>query len=82
MFSFLGTVFFLILFFLLFVLLIGVNFIRSLFKRNTNDNQSQTSSTSTRHTPKEEKQRLKHQFKEEGQYVDYEEVKPDTTLKD
>ena len=74
MFSFLGSIFFFLLFIVLLVLLIGISFIRSLFVRT----KRQKGSMSETETPvndeaKRDKQR-RNVFKKTGEYVDFEEV--------
>ncbi|HRS67413.1 MAG TPA: hypothetical protein P5564_02235 [Paludibacteraceae bacterium] len=76
MFSFLGTIFFFVLFIVLLVVITGISFIRSLFIRSKHQHNPMTDSLDEE--VKLTKKRRKA-FKKSGEYVDFEEVNSTTT---
>lgn len=77
MLSFLGSIFFFLLFIVLLVLLIGISFIRSLFVRTKRQKGSMSETESPMdNEAKRDKQRL-NVFKKTGEYVEFEELKED-----
>jgi len=75
MFTFLGSIFFFLLFIVLLVLLVGLSFVRSLFgrtahkKSSLSDNEPQSNNEQD-----QDLQRRKETFKKTSEYVDFEEV--------
>lgn len=74
MFSFLGSIFFFVLFIVLLVLLIGISFIRSLFIRTKRQKGSMTETESPMDNEAKRDKQRRNVFKKTGEYVDFEEV--------
>ena len=74
MLSFLGSIFFFLLFIVLLVLLIGISFIRSLFVRTKRQKDPMAETESPMDNEAKRDKQRRNVFKKTGEYVDFEEV--------
>ena len=77
MLSFLGSIFFFLLFIVLLVLLIGISFIRSLFVRTKRQKGSMSETESPMDKEAKRDKQRRNVFKKTGEYVEFEELKED-----
>ena len=77
MLSFLGSIFFFLLFIVLLVLLIGISFIRSLFVRTKRQKGSMSETESPMDNEAKRDKQRRNVFKKTGEYVEFEELKED-----